>query len=96
MRISCQPLPCRAKPPAVTCSREQIIVRIPVRGGVDLAGIIADVASSFSRGCGADTVAKACLTPLHSPGLNAVRHNVSAVQSASGTLQVHKRQRRRT
>ncbi|CAK0784136.1 hypothetical protein CVIRNUC_007339 [Coccomyxa viridis] len=48
----------RAKPPAVTCSREQIIVRIPVRGGVDLAGIIADVASSFSRGCGADTVAK--------------------------------------
>ena len=40
-------------------------MRIPVRRGVDLAGIIADVASSFSRGCGADTVAKACLPPRH-------------------------------
>ena len=35
------------------------MVRIPVRGGVDLAAVIADVASSFSRGCGENTVAKA-------------------------------------
>lgn len=41
------------------CSSEQIVVRIPVRGGVDLAAVIADVASSFSRGCGSDTTAKA-------------------------------------
>ena len=56
-------------------------MRIPVRGGVDLAGIIADVASSFSRGCGADTVAKA-FSPLPHPWFIVFKQSVSAARSA--------------
>ena len=81
--MASRPCPCRPQPPVIACNREHIVVRIPVRGGVDLAGIIADVASSFSRGCGAETVAKACLIPLHEPGLNVFKRNGSAAQSAS-------------
>ena len=43
------------------------MVRIPVRAGIDLAAVIADVASSFSKGCSGNTVAKVCVSSQSHP-----------------------------
>ena len=43
------------------------MVRIPVRAGIDLAAVIADVASSFRKGCSGNTVAKVCMPSQSHP-----------------------------